>query len=304
MRPEGVLVAERPLAQHSERLVKRTPGAGEVGVTLGAALPRIEHGLADALADLIGARPKVACAKVERTSAARLHKLVDAVAVNCMLAEAGTELAVLSLGHSDALMLTDQVFGGPGARVGLRPERLSGAADRIAGRLVQLVGEALASAFDRSEPLQPAAHSEVLGKFVSASDPGEFFLLAVTVSRGGQGDWGLRLILRPEQAARLLRGAPRPGGPAPGGDSESPETGRFAEVAMPLTAVVAEIRAPVARIARLAPGDVLPLATSGQARLRIEEVDIARGQIGAADGQLALRLTHIAWTEKRHGNDG
>nr|WP_301332498.1 FliM/FliN family flagellar motor C-terminal domain-containing protein [Parerythrobacter lacustris] len=73
---------------------------------------------------------------------------------------------------------------------------------------------------------------------------------------------------------------------------------------MPLTAVLGEIRAPVARLARLAPGDVLPLAISGQARLRVGGIEIARGQIGATDGQLALRLTHIAWTEKRHGHDG
>lgn len=271
---------------------------------LGAALPRIEHALADALADLIGARPQVACAKVERTTAARLHKLVDAVAVNCLLAEAGTELVVVSLGHADALMLTDQVFGGSGARPGVRPERLSASADRVAGRLVPLVGQALASVFDRGEPLQPAIRSDVLGKLVSASDPGEFFLLAVTVSRDGQGDWGMRLILRPEQAARMMQGALHTGGSSRNGDAGNPEANRLPDVAMPLTAVLGEIRAPVARLARLAPGDILPLAISGQARLRIAEIEIARGQIGAADGQLALRLTHIAWTEKGHGNDG
>lgn len=304
MRPEGAFVAERPLARHSERLVRRSPDAGEIGTMLGATLQRIEPALADALADLIGTRPQVTCAKVDRTSAARLHKLVDAVAVNCVLADGDSGLVVLSLGHVDALMLTDQVFGGSGARPGVRPERLSGSADRVAERLFPLVGEALAGAFERGDPLKPSARCDVLGKLVSASDPGEFFLLAVTVSRDGQADWGMRLILRPEQAARLLQGARRGGGSSRSGDPEGPEAHTMPDVTMPLTAVLGEIRAPVARIAGLAPGDVLPLAVSGQARLRIGEIEIARGQIGVTDGQFALRLTQVGWTGKGPENDG
>lgn len=302
MRPEGAFVAERALAVHSDRLVRRPPAAGELAADLGTAIPRVEQALAEALTELLGARPEVTCGKLERTGAARLHKLVDAVALNCALGTGDARLLVLSIAHADVMAVTDQVFGGAGERSATRPDRLSGAAELVARRLEAAVGEALDSAFELPAALQPAMRSEVLGRFVSAADTGEFLLLTASVARGGEGGWTMRLMLRPEQAAVLLQAGGMSSSQGQNGPRRPDET-PFAGLALPLTAVLAELRMPLAQLSRLAVGDVLPLPTAGLARLKLAENEIARGEIGSREGLLALRLTRIAWMEQGNHDD-
>ena len=126
---------------------------------------------------------------------------------------------------------------------------------------------------------------------------------SASVARAGQGEWQLLLILRHDHAARLLDGNSAPAVSRDRGDRRHPDAAPFDGLAMPLTAVLAEMRVPVSRVSRLAPGDVLPLAITGQARLRIAGTEIGRGQIGTSDGALALRLTQLAWNAKGIEND-
>lgn len=66
------------------------------------------------------------------------------------------------------------------------------------------------------------------------------------------------------------------------------------EVPIPLRAVLAEPVAPLGALARLAPGDTLPIMVGDDVRLLAGAWPIAGGTLGAARGLAALQLTRIA----------
>lgn len=300
---EGFLKAERALAQHSDRLGTRAPAPEELALALATAAPRLQLALAEALRPLLGGeKAAVTCGKVEKMAAPRLHKLIDAVAVNLLLEDSGGAQVLASLDYPGALVLTDQVFGGRGEAPSQLPERLPAATDLTMARLADALGSALGTAFDRAQPLALAARSDVLGKLVRARDEDMFLTLRCEVTLEGRTGWGVQLVLRQSQAALLLSEhapAKRPAAPPPGQGLADP----FADVPLDLVAVLAEMQVPVSRISALRPGDILPLAIPSQIPLRLDRVTLAHGQAGTSDGVLALRLTRISTSHEGPTND-
>ena len=79
----GPLTTARPLAQHSARLAARALAPEELVGALAEAAARLEKALAEGLRPLLsGELAVVTCGKVEKAAAPRLHKMIDAVAVN------------------------------------------------------------------------------------------------------------------------------------------------------------------------------------------------------------------------------
>jgi flagellar motor switch protein FliM len=68
----------------------------------------------------------------------------------------------------------------------------------------------------------------------------------------------------------------------------------FDAVPIPINAVLAEARLPLARIASLRPGDLIPLPLQREVPLRIGRDTIAHGSVGTLDDRVALQLTRIA----------
>ncbi|MCL6252181.1 FliM/FliN family flagellar motor switch protein [Altererythrobacter sp. KTW20L] len=291
---EGFLKAERALAQHSNRLGVRAPAPEELAGALGEAAKRLSRALAEGLRPLLGGDlAEVTCGKVEKSAAPRLHKMIDAVAVNLVLEDAGGAQLLASLDYPSALVLTDQVFGGPGEAPSQLPDRLPAATDLTMARLADVLGEALGQAFEREQPMTLAARSEVLGKLVRARDEDTFLTMRCDVALAGKMPWSLLLVLRQSQAELLLADharAPR----ATAADAARPLAEPFATLPLELVAVLAEMQLPVSRVSTLQPGDTIPLVIPAQIPLRLANVTLARGQAGSADGALALRLTHIS----------
>ena len=303
MRSEGYLKAERALAQHSERLARRAPEPDELAARLAAVAPRLEQALAEDLAALLGGdRPQVTCGKVERAAAPRLHKMIDAVAVNWQFADsAGGEL-IVSLGMGGALALTDMVFGGPGAVPAVLPERLPKSTDLALARATESVGSALGRALERDAAFALQTRCDVLGKLVPARDEETFLTLRAQVVQGSGTPVDLLLVLRLSQAPRVLaEGAVAAPAVRPTADYAAASE-PFASVPLPLVAVLAEIRLPVRRIAALKAGDIIALPIPRDVPLRLDAKEIARGQAGSADGQMALRITSTGWTMKDKTN--
>lgn len=300
---EGFLKAERPLARHSTRLAASAPAPEELAATLGEAALRLQTVLAEGLRPLLsGELAEVSCGKVEKSAAARLHKVIDPVAVNLLLEDAGGAQVLASLDYASALVLTDQVFGGFGAVPAQLPDRLPSATDLTMARLADVLGEALGKAFEQVDPLRLAARSDVLGKLVRARDEDQFLTLRCTVALADKPCWNLLLVLRQSQAELLLAEGARPVRPAAAqAFAAEPQLAEpFASLPLELVAVLAEMQLPVSRISTLKAGDLIPLAIPSQVPLRLADLTLARGQAGTADGALALRLTHISWTEKDH----
>ncbi len=303
MRSEGYLKAERALAQHSERVARRAPEPDELAARLAAAAPRLEGVLADELAALLGGdRPQVTCGKVERAAAPRLHKMIDPVAVNWLFADAAGGELLVSLGLGGALALTDMVFGGPGAVPAVLPERLPKSTDLALARAADAIGLALGKVLERDGALAVAARHDVLGKLVPARDDETFFTLRAQVVQGGGAPVDLLVVLRLSHAARVLAEGSVPAPVMQPTAAYAAASEPFASVPLPLVAVLAEVRLPVRRIAALKAGDIIALPMPRDVPLKLGTKEIARGQAGSADGQLALRITSTGMTIKDKSN--
>lgn len=296
MRSEGFLKAERALAQHTAQLGRRAPEPEQLAALLAAATPRLQDAVAAEVAALLGGdRPEVSCSKVERCAAARLHKMIDPVAVNWLFAHAAGGEVLVSLGIGGALALTDMVFGGPGLPPAILPDRLPKSADLALARAADSLGAALAKGLERTDPFTLAARSDVLGKLVRARDDEGFLALRCTITQGSAAPLELTLAMRLSHAPVLLAEgfAVAPPQAQPIADAAVREP--FADLPLDVVAVLADLKLPVARITALKPGDMIALTIPREVPLRLQGKDIARGQAGTADGTLALRITKTGW---------
>lgn len=297
----GFLKAERPLAQHSTRLAVRAPAPEELALSLAEAATRLEKALAEGLRPLLsGELAQVTCGKVEKAAAQRLHKLIDPVAVNLLLEDVGGAQVLASLDYGSALVLTDQVFGGAGDTPAQLPERLPAATDLTMARFADVLGDALGKAFEQVDPLKLAMRSEVLGKLVRARDDDLFLTLRCAIALADKPAWAVLLVLRQSQAELLLADGVRMQAPKHEGPTTEVLAEPFASLPLELVAVLAEMQLPVSRICALQPGDTIPLSIPPHVPLRLGDLTLASGQAGTAEGGLALRLTHISWTNKDH----
>lgn len=299
------MVAERPLARHSELLVTRPPEADEVAQALADRIARLEDALADELADLLGGvRPVVTCGKTEQANSGKLHKIIEPVANNFRFADVGGREVLASLSHGSALALTDQVFGGSGEWAGSLPESMPASASLTLRRAAEALGSALGAMFDHSEAIPLVARGEIIGKFVSTNDAGSFITCRAEVAVGESKPWNVLLMWREAHASSLLDQQPVHASPtADLNIAQRLSAQPFAQIPLPLRAVLARIDVPVSRISDLAPGDTLPLTLGSTIALRMADREIARGEVGASDGVLALRLSSIAWNSLLKGQE-
>jgi|GEM_PF-3398549 len=305
MKSPGFLVAERALAQHSEKLGAASVSPKELSATLGEASARMQDALAQELLELTGnILPDVTLGKIDRVAAPKVHKLIDLVGVHMLLGMRGAGEVLVSLDRTSALMLTDQVFGGDGAAPAALPDRLPAAANLTMTRLGTALGRAFGTAFDRPSALALARQDEVLGKLLPAREEEMLHLIRAQVSVDGSDPWTISIVIRESEAERLLDSSAGAATRAQHGDRRRPDSAPFGDMPLVLTATLAELRVPVSRLACLQPGDTLPIPIRSEIPLRLGAVEIARAQAGANNGQIALRLTRMAWNKRTSQNDG
>ncbi|MFB0613814.1 flagellar motor switch protein FliM [Aurantiacibacter poecillastricola] len=285
-------------------LAARAPELGEVAKALAAKSAKLEAAMADALGDLLGGtRPQVNCGKVEKAVSLKLHKVIDPVAANFRFADIrGCEI-LASVDYHGALKLTDCVFGGSGEWSAASPARLPASVDLTLRHFAVALGAGLSEIFDCAEPFGTPVRSDVLGKFVSARDTDTFLVLRLDIAVGEAKPWHVLLVWRQAHAAQMLDEralALTASGP---GDRRRPDAKPFADIPLPLTAVLARMSMPVSRISALQPGDTIPLSIGRHVALKLADTEIARGEVGASDGALALRLTSIAWNSLKQGHE-
>lgn len=305
MKSPGFLVAERALAQHSDKLGAVTASPKELAATLTEAAVRMQTAIAQELLELTGnTLPEVSVGKVDRVAVPKAHRLLDLVGVHMLLGMRGAGEVLVSLDRTSALMLTDQVFGGTGETPAILPDRLPAAAGLTMTRLGEALGRGLGKAFDRPSALALARQDEVLGKLLPARDEDMLCLMRTQITVGSSDPWTVTIIIREAEAERLLDTSSGASMRAQHGDRRRPDRAPFADMPLVLTATLAELRVPVSRLAALQPGDILPIPMRSEIPLRLGAVEIARAQAGSDNGQIALRLTRMAWNERNPQNDG
>ncbi len=308
MKPHHDFIAERPLARHAGLGGRRDAQAFDPA----AALARLSERLAVDLPELLGAlggdplpevkalepREGVMRELLSRSSAPCSHGLVAA-------ADGGPQLLV-SLDAAGALQLVDMAFGGLGKLPDPVPEKLPLSAQLIIARIEAAIAMQVAriAGLDRDdeEPVFAAlrrnADIAVLRPFTADR---ALWQASFEVSFGGPDAWSVRLTMAADHLALLGLGddedAPRPArsshdhGAGPAGQA-------FGTIPLTLRATLVDMRVPLARIAALRPGDVLPISVARQVPLAIGAATIAHGTVGEIDDRVALQIINAFSAEE------
>lgn len=302
MKPLHDFTAERALAQHAGLVGQRA----EQHFDPAAALARLSERLAADLPELLGALggETLPEAKALEPRQGVMRELLSRSGGLCShgllaLPNGGPNLLV-SLDAAGTLQLVDMAFGGEGKIPDPVPEKLPLSAQlvtaRIEAELAALVARMADLGSDGSgapfAPLRRDTDIAVLRPF--AADVA-LWQAGFEVTYPDCAPWTLRMTVAAGDAPLLCGGDdenfPRPanrtepGGAAPAGN-------RFGDIPLTLRATLVDMRIPLARIAALKPGDVLPVSVARQVPLSIGDATVAHGTVGEVDDRVALQIIH------------
>lgn len=294
MNTEHTFVAERAAAQHCPELLRRGPEPGEMLPVLGRAGERFARLLAPALADLVGAdAPTVTALSPSELRESDLAAELGGLAANSLLVPAAAGVNLLaSIEGSAVLRLVDRAYGGKGDPGGTLPKSFPLSAEMLIGRLETIVARCIGEALGE-EPLRVLRRNPRIDELAPFAAGARLALLPIEVMEGARAPWKLRVILPLSALPKVLGNNPGTAARQPLGPGD-PATAPFADVPLPLVATLVDMKVPLAAISMLEPGSVLPVAVARAVPISIAGTVIARGNIGAQDDLVAIRLTQIS----------
>ncbi|HOB13143.1 MAG TPA: FliM/FliN family flagellar motor switch protein [Novosphingobium sp.] len=293
MNTQHSFVPERVAAQHCQELLRRGPEPADLIPALGRMGERLARTLASAFAELTGGEaPSVSVAAPTELTETELREEVGPLAANCLLATPVPGLSLLaSVEGQSTLRLVDRAFGGSGDAQGVLPAAFPLSAELMIQRLETLIARSLGEALGLGE-LRTGRRDSRLSELAPFPAGARLVVQRIEVMEGARRPWKLLIALPFAQLPKLLgqgdQPAPRSGG------SADPAAQPFAEVPLPLTATLVEMRVPLSALAALEPGAVLPVAINRAVPVLAGTTVIARGSVGAQDDRVAIKLTQIA----------
>lgn len=297
MKPERSLVAERVLAQHCAELLQRQ-GSDRDGIRPAELLPalarmgdKLARVLSAALAPLLGGQvPPIVCAAPRESDATALLGEIPALAANSLIA-VGNGSLLASADAAAILRIVDRTFGGKGVAPSPLPENFSLSAEIMVKRVEAIVAASLGEALGAPDAIEPIRHH---GKFVELepfADGTPLAVLTLTVEEPGNA-WPVTLAL-PLTTLAALFGDPKHAPPRIAAPRQaSPNDEPFCDVPLTLSAVVVDMRMPMAALTNLRPGAILPVSVARNVPLRVEGKTIAHGSIGTVDDCVAIQITN------------
>lgn len=294
MKPERKLVAARALAQHCPELVRAEPGAADLLPQLTRAGERFARAMTMALAPLAGGKGLAIKAKPARMSSLEdIAMFAPDLAANLLLAVEPEALPLLAtLDAAAVLRMVDRTFGGRGEAPSPLPPEFSMSAElmiaRLEGLLVRELGAVLLA--DKPDALQPVRRHGSLAVLEPFGRDDALALIELDVTEPAGDTWLINLALPVPTLTALCGTAPRrPSAPVKHPMAD-PLSAPFADVPLPLSAVLVDMRMSMATLAALEPGTVLPVAVARQVPLRLGNTTVATGSVGAADDRVALQI--------------
>ncbi|GAC1409862.1 MAG: hypothetical protein NVSMB69_11710 [Novosphingobium sp.] len=298
MKPERGFVAERALAQHSTALLRPGPGAAELIGGLERAGQRIAKALPGALAPLIGdVRLEIPRATPQKTSFADYELYSAPLAANCLLGAGATGAPFLVVIDAAAVLaLVDRAFGGAGLPPETMPRAFPLAAELAIQRLETLLGGAIAGAVGGSaEPIRPLRRDGDLAQLAPFAGDTQLAVLALKIEEASRATWTIDLAF-PLTTLEILFGAGATGGDQPAPRPRSaprapdPHAEPFAALPLQLSAVLVDVALPLSALSQLELGQVLPVMVARRVPLRIGDVTVAHGSVGASDERVAIQI--------------
>lgn len=293
---------ERAIAQHCADLTERGPRPEERAALLSLWRREVaRHVEADIAPLFLGAKLKAAVGEPERMRASAVFDKIGPIAVNCLLrCGPDGQTALLSLDFATALALTDRSFGGEGAVSDNPDDTLPSSAGILIDRFAQAIANAVSRASNRAaseaasrlgEVVQISESISRLKPFGSTSD---CVALKLSVGEASEKQWSMLLVLLEDQLDNTLSSH----GVAKASESTrqglaDPFAAPFADMPMPLDAILTEVDLSLDRLEALKVGDEIPLPIPRDVPLRIDARAVASGSLGVLDDRMAVRITRL-----------
>jgi flagellar motor switch protein FliM len=294
MRPERGFVAERALAQHSSALLRPGPGTAELVSGLERAGQRISKALPGALAPLIGdVRLEITRATPQKTTFGDYEIYSAPLAANCLLgAGASSAPFLVVIDAAAVLALVDRAFGGAGLPPESMPRAFPLAAELAIERLEVLLGDAIASALGgNSEAIRPLRRNGDLAQLAPFASDAPLVVLSLKVEEASRATWTIDLAFPLTTLEVLFASGDQPA-PHLGSTPRAPDPRAepFATMPLQLSAVLVDMALPLSALSQLELGHVLPVMVARRVPLRIGDVTVAHGSVGASDERVAIQI--------------
>ena len=293
MNTHHCFVAERRAAQHCAELLNRLPDPAVLLPALERAGERLARLLAPAFAALLGGGdPDVTVAAPTETDLAGLADMVGPLAASSLLSAGKPGLNLLASVDGEAMLrLVDRAFGGRGEAGSPLPRSFPLSAELMIQRVETLLAGCLATALGQTE-LTTLRRDSRLTDLAPFAPEARLCVLRFDLNESHQVPLKLLIALERQHLPDLLgHGEPAPRRAAAPAD---PTAAPFADLPLPLTATLVDMRLPLATLATLEPGAVLPVAVARAVPLAIGPTIVARGTLGAQDDRIAIKLTQLA----------
>ena len=204
-------------------------------------------------------------------------------------------IVVPKVDSADAVLrLVDKAFGGRGEAPVTLPDRFPLSAQLMIQRVEAMVVERLCAALGADGAVRALRRDGDLQELAPFRADTPLAVLELEVMEGLRAPWPVTLALPFATLAELFGHGDRPPAalaatPRPANPTAAP----FADVPLPLTAVLVDMQVPLATISALEPGMVLPVAVARAVPLSVGGSVIARGTVGAQDDRVAIKISTI-----------
>lgn len=302
MKPHHDFTAERPVARHAAFGDRSEAQVFDPGV----ALDRLAQRLAVDLPEAIGGLGADTAPEITTNQPRQgvMRELLSRGASPCshgfLSAGDGGPQLLVSIDTAGALQLVDMAFGGDGKLPDPVPEKLPLSAQLLIARIEAQLAERVAriarlASADDAPAFTPLRRNTDIAALRPFAADRALWQTGLEIAFGDEEAWSLRLTMAAEHAP-LLCGSEDEELPSPvhrqPRHEPVPAQHAFGDIPLPLRATLVDMRIPLARIAALKPGDVLPVSVARQVPLAIGDATIAHGAVGEVDDRVALQITN------------
>ncbi|MDE2563849.1 MAG: FliM/FliN family flagellar motor switch protein [Sphingomonadales bacterium] len=294
MKPERTFVAERPVAQHCAELLRAGPGPAELVAALDRAGTRLARLMPLALYPLLGAMAEVESAKTAEECYDDFAEFHPELAANSLLGFGPAAAPILlTFDAGAALSLVDRAFGGAGEPPASLPNAFAMSADLMIQRIETLVCDRFAAALGIDPQAMRALRRDgSLSELAPFAKGTRIATLRLSVTEEQRAPWGLTLAFPLATLAELFGHGERVPAPAPRAVALPTDT-PFADLPLPLRAVLVDMALPLSKLGALEVGQVLSVSVARAVPLVAGGTTIARGAVGAEDDRVAIQITSI-----------
>lgn len=284
-------MADGLAAQHCAALFPAPPTPETQLEMLARPLKRLGRLLPSVLAPFMGdVAPQVRIDAAKITTSADLIERIGNLAANAVMDDGeGSPALLVSIEAAAILAQLDRAFGGSGLVIEPMPKRFPISADIMIDRIMVAVAGALGTAMRLAATPNVLARHDNLAGIRDSLERESFVIVPIIFGCEGGASHAMTLALSLPLLARVA-GKAGPDRAEAGRGQPGPLDEPFAELPLRIDACLIDMRLPLAAIANLRAGAVIPVAVARIVPLTIGSATIARGTVGEVDDRIALRL--------------